>query len=105
MSNCSNLIIMKVIKIGLSIIFLFCLLDMPFGYFQLVRFIGMIAFIILAHNVHKKSKIWFIVWVSSAILINPFLKIALGREIWNTLDLIWVALLKISIFYDKKYVE
>ena len=96
---------MKVIKIGLSILFLVCLLDMPFGYFQLVRFLGMIGFAILAYNNYQKNQPWFVVWASSAILINPFLKIALGREIWNIVDLIWVVLLIVSIFINKKYVE
>jgi hypothetical protein len=95
----------KVIKIGLSILFLVCLLDMPFGYFQLVRFLGMIGFAILAYNNYQKNQPWFVVWASSAILINPFLKIALGREIWNIVDLIWVVLLIVSIFINKKYVE
>lgn len=95
----------KELKIVLSILFLVCLFNMPYGYYQLVRFIAMIGFIILAHNIHKKSALWFILWLSSAILINPFLKIALGRVVWNGLDLIWVALLIISIFNDKKYVE
>ena len=96
---------MKIIKVILSLFLLVCMFDMPYGYFQLVRFIGMIAFIILAHNIHKQSKFWFIIWLSSAILINPFFKIALGRVIWNALDLIWVALLIISLFNYKKYVE
>ena len=95
----------KELKIVLSILFLVCLFNMPYGYYQLVRFIAMIAFIILAHSIHKKSMLWFILWLSSAILINPFQKIALGRVVWNGLDLIWVALLIISLFNYKKYVE
>jgi hypothetical protein len=96
---------MRVINIGLVILFLVCLLDMPFGYFQLVRFLGMIGFGILAFNTYKKNQTWFVLWVSSTILINPFFKIALGREIWNLVDLIWAVLLIVSIFTNKNYVE
>uniref|UniRef100_UPI00404828ED DUF6804 family protein n=1 Tax=Roseivirga sp. TaxID=1964215 RepID=UPI00404828ED len=32
----------NIIKVVLSILFLVCLLDMPYGYFQLVRFIGIV---------------------------------------------------------------
>jgi hypothetical protein len=96
---------MRVINIGLVILFLVCLLDMPFGYFQLVRFLGMIGFAILAFNTYKKNQTWFVLWVSSTILINPFFKIALGREIWNLVDLIWAGLLIVSIFTNKNYVE
>jgi hypothetical protein len=96
---------MKIIKIILCILFLGCLFDMPFGYFQLVRFIGMIAFGILAYNNFEKNQSWFIIWVGSSILINPFFKIALGRMIWNVVDLIWVALLVISLLKNKENVE
>ncbi len=96
---------MKVIKIVLSILFLVCLLDMPFGFFQLVRFLGMIVFAILTYNNYQKNQLFFVVWASSAILINPFFKIALGREIWNIVDLIWVVLLIVSIFINRKHVE
>jgi hypothetical protein len=96
---------MKIIKIALSLLFLLCLLDMPYGYFQLVRILGMIGFVILSYDKYQKSNSWFIVWASSAILINPFFKISLGRQIWNIIDLLWVILLIFSILINKKYVE
>lgn len=95
---------MKVIKIVLSILFLVCLFDMPYGYFQLVRFLGMIGFVVLAYNDYPKNQNWFILWASSAILINPFIKIALGREIWNIVDIVWVIVLISSIFINRKHV-
>ena len=85
-------------KIVLSILFLVCLLDMPYGYYQLVRFLGMVGFAILAKNNYRKNDTWFIIWLSSAVLINPFYKIALGRDIWNIVDVIWAILLVASIF-------
>jgi hypothetical protein len=104
-SSRGNMLNVKLIKIILSILFLVCLLDMAFSFFQLVRFLGMIGFAILAYNNYQKNQPWFIVWVSSVILINPFFKIALGRVIWNIVDLIWVELLIVSILINKKYVE
>ena len=96
---------MKVIKIVLSILFLVCLFDMPYGYFQLVRFLGMIGFVVLAYNYYPKNQNWFILWASSAILINPFIKIALSRDIWNIVDIVWVIVLIISFYIDRKNVE
>jgi hypothetical protein len=93
---------MKIIKIALSILFLGCLFDMPYGYFQLVRFLGMIGFIILAYKYYPKNQNWFILWASSAILINPFLKIALGREIWNIVDVSLAIVLTYSAFKKSK---
>ncbi|MBD3627660.1 DUF6804 family protein [Cyclobacterium sp.] len=87
----------NIIKIVLSILFLVCLLDMPYGYFQLVRFLGMVGFGILAYHNYQKNQTWFAIWLASAILINPIFKISLGREIWNFVDVIWAIILIASI--------
>lgn len=86
------------IKILLSILLIGCLFKMNYGYYQLVRFFGMVSFGILAFLTFENNKVWFIIWLSSAILINPIFKIALGREIWNIIDIIWSILLIITIF-------
>ena len=92
---------LNIVKIGLSVLFLLCLLDWQYGFYQLVRFLGMIGFGILAFDEYEKYKNWFIVWISSLILINPLFKIALGRELWNIVDVIWVILLVYSIIDQK----
>ena len=92
----------KIIKVVLAILFIGCLFDMPYGYFQLIRFLGMVGFGILAFNQHQKNQGWFITWLASAILINPIFKISLGREIWNVVDVIWAILLLVSIFITPK---
>lgn len=45
---------------------------------------------------------FMVIWFTSALLINPFFKLALGRFIWNIIDIIWVTLLIFSMFSDKK---
>ena len=94
----------KAIKIILSILFLICLLDMPYGYYQFVRFIGMIGFGLLAFENYQNNQTWFVIWISSALLINPFFKIALGRDMWNIVDVIWAVLLIMSLILNKKNV-
>lgn len=94
-----------IIKIILSILFLVCLLDMPYGYFQLVRFFGMVGFAILAYNNYQKNQTWFVIWLGSAVLINPIFKISLGREIWNIVDVIWAILLIASILIKQTKTE
>lgn len=86
------------LKIFLAIFLIGCLFEMNYGYYQFVRFFGMISFGILAFLTFENNKIWFIIWLSSAILINPIFKIAIGREIWNIVDIIWSILLIVSIF-------
>ncbi len=90
------------IKILLAILFVGCLFDWEYGYYQLVRFLGMVGFAILAYGQYKKNDTWFVIWLASAILINPIFKISLGREIWNIVDIIWAFLLVGSIYINKQ---
>ncbi len=90
------------VKIILAILFIGCLLNWEYGYYQLVRFLGMVGFGLLAFNDYGKNKTWFLIWLSSAILINPIFKIALGRELWNLIDIVWAILLIASIFIKRE---
>lgn len=94
----------KIIKVILVVLFVGCLFDMPYGYFQLIRFLGIVGFGILSFYEYKVNQGWFITWLASAILINPVFKISLGRAIWNIVDVIWVILLIVSILikYQKE---
>lgn len=44
---------------------------------------------------------WPIIWLASAILVNPIFKIALGREIWNVIDVFWAILLVCSVVWNR----
>ena len=60
---------------------------MPYGYYQLVRFVAMIGFAYLAYKANKQNnKTEVIVFVVLAVLFQPFVTIALGRTIWNIVD-------------------
>lgn len=90
-----------VLKLIVSIMFVICLYKMPYGYFQLVRFIGMTSFVWFAYlDNAKDNKSLAIFWGCSAILINPIIKIALGRTIWNIIDAVWALVLLATIVYD-----
>lgn len=72
---------------------------MPYGYFQLVRFVALVGFGFLAyHSQEKENRRAFIVYVILALLFQPFFKIALGRVLWNVVDLIVAISLLVSIF-------
>ena len=86
---------------------LVCLLDMPYGYYQLYRFIAMGTFFWLAYA-EQERKEWMVVWIVSGLLVQPFFKVALGRDIWNIVDVIWAILLIVSIFSkpkQKRFIE
>jgi len=92
----------SLIKFVLAVLLLVCLLDMPYGYYQLVRFIGLIGFGLFAFRAYnRQDNTYFIIWLASAILINPIFKISLGRDIWNIVDVIWAIGLLISIKTEK----
>ncbi len=78
----------SVIKIILSILLFGCLMNMPYGYFQLVRFLCLIGFCLLAFNCHQTNQILLVTYVCLAILFQPFVKISLGRDLWNIVDLL-----------------
>jgi hypothetical protein len=93
----------SIIKIVLAILFFVCLLEMPYGYFQLVRFVALVGFAILAYNSNKQGqKTEAIIYVCLAILFQPLIKIALGRELWNVVDVIVGIGLVVSIFISPK---
>ncbi len=90
----------NIIKVILAFLLLICLFNMPYGYFQLVRFIGMIIFSVLGYFAYEnKEKTFMVIWFASAVLINPIFKISLGRTIWNVVDVVWAVALIGSLFY------
>ncbi len=87
------------IKIVLAILLFLCLADMPYGFYQFVRFAGLIGFAILAYQAHEQGRqTEMIIYGGLALLFQPFFKIALGREMWNIVDVIVGIGLLISIF-------
>jgi len=91
------------VKILLAILFFLCLLDMPYGYFQFVRLVGLIGFAILVFQANQQGRqTEMIIYCGLALLFQPFFKIALGRQIWNIVDVIVGIGLLISIFMKPK---
>jgi hypothetical protein len=97
-----KLSLQTIIKILLAVLFFLCLLDMPYGFYQLVRFVALIGFGILAYKANEDSKnTKMIMHGSLALLFQPFFKIALGREIWNMIDVIVGIGLIASLFINR----
>lgn len=92
-----------IIKVVLAGLFFLCLLDMPYGFYQFVRFAGLVGFVILAYQANEQGKqVEMIIYGVLAILFQPFFKIALGREIWNIVDVIVGIGLILSIWISPK---
>ena len=90
----------RIIKIGLAILLFLCLWKMPYGYYQMVRVVSMIGFGILALSAKEDKERW--IYIVLCLLFQPFIKVALGRVLWNIVDVMVAIGLLISIKSDKK---
>ncbi|WP_246062541.1 DUF6804 family protein [Mesohalobacter halotolerans] len=97
-----SVITVSILKIVLATFLLLCLFDMPYGYYQLVRYIALVGFGIIAYYEFKSNnKILGVIFFSLAILFQPFIKISLGSEIWKIVDVIVAIFLLASLFIKK----
>lgn len=91
------------IKIILSVLLILCLFDMPYGFYQLVRVLGCVGFAILGFDSKENDRhIEMIIYLVLFVLFQFFIKIPLGRLMWNIVDFIVAIGLLIS-FYKRKY--
>lgn len=93
---------MKQIYLILAAMLLLCLAPMPYGYFQLVRFVAMVVFAAMAYRYFQQEKT-VTAWTfgALALLFQPFIKIALGRTLWNIVDVV-VAVGLIALAFKHK---
>ena len=94
---------MKYAQIILAGALLLCLAPMPYGYYNLIRLASTIIFGIMAYIAFVDHKIPFgILYVGIALLFQPFIKIALGRILWNIIDVICAILLVVQTIRQTK---
>lgn len=93
----------KAIKLILIILLMLCLLQMPFGFYQFVRFAAFVGFGLLAlrqkEGGHKNAAF---IYGALALLFQPFFKVTLGRELWNIVDVIVALGLLLSLIFGSK---
>ncbi len=76
---------------------------MTFGFYQFVRFARLIGFAILAYQANQQGRqTEMIIYGGLALLFQPLFKIALGRQMWNIVDLVVGIGLSISMFMKPK---
>jgi hypothetical protein len=76
---------------------------MPYGYYQFVRFAALLGFVILAYQANEQqNKSEMIIYIGLALLFQPFVKVALGRTMWNIVDVLVGIGLLVSLFMPKK---
>ena len=80
---------MNNIKLLLAALLLLCLAPMPYGYYQFIRLASTIVFAIMAYQYIQEEKGELVITFGAlALLFQPFIKIALGRTMWNVVDVV-----------------
>ena len=91
------------IKPILSLLLFLCLLNFPYTYYQFVRFAAFIGFAYLGYSTNKQgNKNEVFIYIALAILFQPFVKMALGRTLWNVVDVLVGVGLLLSLALTKK---
>ena len=81
-----------IIKLSIAVLLLICLADMPYGFYTLVRVAAAAAFAYLSYDYFKAKRDGLgFTFAGLALLFQPFLKISLGRILWNIIDLLVAA--------------
>jgi hypothetical protein len=76
---------------------------MPYGFYQFVRFVALIGFALLAYQALQEGRqTEVVIYALLAILFQPIFKIALGRDLWNVVDVIVGVGLIVSIVIKPK---
>lgn len=76
----------KTLLIILIPLLLLCLLPIPYWYYQLIRVVSTVAFVYFAYQERGNQMMW--IFIGLAILFQPIEKIALGRTLWNIIDIL-----------------
>ncbi len=79
-----------------------CVLPLPYGFYMIGRVAIMIiaGYLALDYFSHNKTG-WALTFIAIAVVFQPFIKFALGREVWVIAD-IAVAILLIVLAMNKK---
>src|SRR6188768_560459 len=94
--------LVNIVKITLAACLLLCLADMPYGYYQFVRFLALAGFAFLSYNSYKSGRqTEMFIFGALALLFQPFYKIYPGHDMWSILDVVVAVGLVISIWVDR----
>lgn len=93
---------MKALKLIIAALLLLCLLHMPFGYYQFICWAVLVFFAYFAYDYYNKKQMPLsFAFFGLAVLFQPLAKIALGRTLWNILDVAVAIFLIVLTFIEK----
>lgn len=81
--------LLPTLQTGLAVMLFACLLPMPYGYYELVRLTAFMIFGMMAWKAREAGRMdKALLWLGLALLFQPFFKLALGRTLWNVVDVL-----------------
>lgn len=90
------------IQLAGAAILLLCIFPLPYGFFTIVRVVTTIISLYLAYTYFTQDKKELaITFTTVAVLFQPFIKLALGREVWLVVDVL-VAVFLIVLAVKRK---
>ena len=94
-----------ILLLVMAVLLLSCLADMPYGYYQFVRFFTTAVFAYFSFCFFKENKEGMgFLFAALAVLFQPFIKVALGRTMWNIVDVV-VAIGLIVLWMNERRVR
>ena len=93
----------NLIKIALIILLIICMFQMPYGFYQLFKYIALVGFAILAYYEYERKNIPLVIlFLALALLFQPIIKVPMGRQSWIMVDVLVSAGLLISLAVQQR---
>ncbi|PIP65456.1 hypothetical protein COU77_00315 [Candidatus Peregrinibacteria bacterium CG10_big_fil_rev_8_21_14_0_10_49_16] len=93
---------LDIVKILVVLALLFAVADLPYFYYQLLRWIVCGTAAYSAYQAYEKQKtVWMWIFISLAILFNPIAPIYFTRAIWQFLDVGTAVVFCVSLFIER----
>lgn len=90
-----------IVKIALALLLFACLGDHPYEFYNFVRWACAVGFVYLAYKAQSQANTDLaIAYGGLAVLFQPLVKIQLGRQLWNTVDVVLGILLLASAAWE-----
>ena len=92
----------KTLQLVLAILLFVALAPMPYAYFEFLRIAVVVFFSLGALHAHREGHsgmLFFSLFI--VVLFQPFFKIALGRVLWNVVDVVLGIYLLVDLVKNK----
>lgn len=87
----------KYSRVALGVFLILAIIGLPYDFYNLLRVFGFVVFLLSSYEAYRDTKAALtIIWLTSAIAINPLFPIVMSRFTWQIIDAVWVVI----IIYD-----